>query len=227
MEYTEHRQYQGSYVFNMENFEGRLKCNLCAHVFENDNNRKCKAKVCIGVPYCWQHLRIRHHLRIKESEFGKGLFAEHPKRNHDHEICFKQNDIICPYIGESLKTAQIKERYGEDTAPYAVNHGNYYIDAALRRGMGSLANHANHPNFNAAYIYRTQRDFNTSTWTEREDLGRPLSNYPIRNDRKTHRPVPGLIYVYATKDIKYGEQILANYGDAYQFNHHSTRVRAR
>jgi len=220
-----HRQYQGSYVFNMGTFEGRLKCNLCAHNFANDNDRKCKAKVCIGVPYCWQHLRIRHHLRIKASEYGKGLFAEHPKREHDHEICFNKNDIICPYIGESLTRAQLNGRYGEETAPYAVNHINKYFDAALRRGAGSLANHANPPNFNAAYVYRTKRDFDTSSWTEREDLGRPLSNYPFRNDRKSYRPLPGFIYVYATKNIKYGEQILANYQNDYHFNNHSTRVK--
>ena len=139
----------------------------------------------------------------------------------------KKNDIICPYIGESLTRAQIYERYGDDTAPYAANHGKYYFDAALRRGAGSLTNHANYPNFNAAYVYRSKRDFDTSSWTEREDLGRPLSNYPFRNDRKSHRPVSGLIYLYATKDIKYGEQILTNYGDEYQMNNHSTRVRAR
>ena len=101
------------------------------------------------------------------------------------------------------------------------------LDAALRRGAGSLANHDEH--FNAAFTTRTLRDMKKIDWIERQDLGRPLSNYPTRNDKLSNRPPPG-VYLYATRDIKYGEEILANYGSNYGFEDaekHKTIVQSR
>ncbi len=235
------REYQGSYVFTSTigaGYEGRLTCNLCAHTFPS--GQKCKAKVCIGVPYCWQHLRIRHHLRIKPSKFGKGLFAEYPRKSPPpDEICFKKFDIICPYIAEKITEDEFKKRYGDDdetTGPYALTPGEEdgmsaegydFLDAALRRGAAALANHD--ANSNAGFVTRGINDMKKNDWTERQDLGRPLSNYPARRDQFSHRPPPG-VYLYATRDIKYGDEIFANYGDEYGFedgDKHKTRVKQK
>jgi SET domain-containing protein len=72
---------------------------------------------------------------------GKGLFAL-SKQDPDNAILFRTGDIVIEYDGESVSHNQLDRRYGDYTAPYALAQGITIEDAACRRGIGSIANHA-------------------------------------------------------------------------------------
>lgn len=117
-----------------------LQCSRCAHI--KQNGHQCKNRVCIGTDMCWAHTRSQHKLAIKPSLIpgaGKGLFAHDPRANGP---VFKRGDVITYYKGEDVTNAILQDRYGDYTAPYAIQTtSTQFEDAACRRGIGSLANH--------------------------------------------------------------------------------------
>ena len=137
-----------------KSFSCQLQCNQCtAHT---ENGSRCKLRVCVGVPYCWIHNRSIKHLAMKNSTIqnsGKGLFAIRTKtkgltQQQKNKPIFKKDEVITKYDGEKLSPQQLNERYGESqnyTAPYALsyrkNKEDIIIDAACKRGIGSIANH--------------------------------------------------------------------------------------
>ncbi len=101
-----------------------LQCRQCsAHT--STTGARCGRRTCIGVEYCWQHLRSVAHLRIGPSTVpgaGKGLFA-HAGVPHagPNAVVFRNGEVILPYRGEALTRAQLHTRYGpHGTAPYAL-----------------------------------------------------------------------------------------------------------
>jgi len=96
--------------------------------------------VCVGSPYCYQHLKSERHLTIKKSTIanaGKGLFAFGP----ENEVIFKKNETIIRYDGELIDDREVVNRYAEFTAPYVIElKQDEFEDGALERGAGSLAN---------------------------------------------------------------------------------------
>lgn len=105
---------------------------------------RCKRKCVIGSPYCYTHLRAKHSLRIKASTIpnaGKGLFADAPGED-ENAIVFARGEKIIGYFGEKINLQELNDRYGKYTAPYGfqVVKDRLYEDAALKRGVGSLAN---------------------------------------------------------------------------------------
>ena len=74
---------------------------------------------------------------------GKGLFA-HGRSIIERgglEPVFRKGNLITTYDAERITLSELKARYGNQTAPYALaGHGNGVHDAACHRGMGSLAN---------------------------------------------------------------------------------------
>lgn len=128
-------------------FQGKLKSDRCEA--ETKTHHRCKKNVVIGLPYCWIHLKNKKHLRIKESEHGKGLFVDDPHQPHD-VVVFHKNDKIIDYVGEHIDRHELDRRYGKHTAPYALEYKRgHYIDSALERGAGSMANHASAAHRNA------------------------------------------------------------------------------
>ena len=127
-------------------FEGDLICSQCIEI-KKDGNR-CKRKTCIGVPVCHQHLESKYKLKIKKSSIpnaGKGLFVF--DKFAENDIIFKKGDKIISYEGELINLQQLNKRYGDYTAPYALNiDKNNYRDASLKRGVGSLGNTNNKRN---------------------------------------------------------------------------------
>lgn len=125
-------------VFENESFQCILECSQCDYILENGN--RCKRRVCIGAPTCWQHTIILYGVKVKKSNIenaGSGLFTTKP---------FIRNEFICPYIGEMISEDCLESRYPADqTAPYATQAitDDEYIDSACLRGIGSLANFAN------------------------------------------------------------------------------------
>ena len=80
---------------------------------------RCKAVTRVG-QYCWNHLRQREGLRVKQSAMGKkvglGLFAEKD---------FKVEDTICLYTGDW--------DYGDEGGPYALQVSRRKIIDAARK----------------------------------------------------------------------------------------------
>tara|TARA_R110000868_G_scaffold267137_1_gene526405 strand:- start:623 stop:1234 length:612 start_codon:yes stop_codon:yes gene_type:complete len=129
-------------------FRGPLEQFQCAHTNPISNIR-CKRKGYLGYDRCWQHMRSDFHVRIKKSTIpgaGKGLFADCP--DAEGGVCFPagkgNNNVgqrIVYYDGERIDKKTLEDRYGEGTAPYAIQvNKDLFEDAALRRTVGSFAN---------------------------------------------------------------------------------------
>ena len=129
------------YVDNTVVFKTELKSLQCIGM--NKNHERCRRRCVIGENYCWTHLE--KHLRILNSSIvnaGKGLFAMNPRAAPD-AVIFKKGETIGEYLGERLTAAETNKRYGNHTAPYAVElKKNVIIDAAGERGYASLCNEA-------------------------------------------------------------------------------------
>ena len=126
-------------------FDCFLKCRRCIHV--QTNGVQCKRNVCMGRPYCWQHMKDIRIAKSKIPQAGNGIFAKLSKEKRQmqehHDIVFSKGDIIGHYIGELLDARKLDERYGESTAPYALHLSNdMYVDCACDRSIVALANHA-------------------------------------------------------------------------------------
>jgi len=177
--------YRFTFEGDTTEFQGNLETLRCAEI--KPDGQRCKCKCAIGTPYCHVHLKYRHHLQIKQStipDAGKGVFAV----GKPGEIVFRAGDPIIPYDGQKITRHTLEERYGPNTAPYAVESGNTGTkieDAALHRGAGAVCNHATGHKVNARIRWSTAR--------------------------KQHE-------IVATKIIRAGAEVFVNYGGIYQFN---------
>jgi hypothetical protein len=84
-------------------FQGRLQSMRCIH---DTAHGPCRSKAVFGAPHCWQHLLWRRHLRIKQSNHGRGLFAQRPGTSTDP--VFKKNQTVIEYIGQELTMDTLK-----------------------------------------------------------------------------------------------------------------------
>jgi hypothetical protein len=109
---------------------------------------------------------------IKDGVHGKGLFAWAP--GGGHALVFRTGDPLVVYEGEHVATAQIDQQYGpRTTAPYAFKiKQNHFVDAACKRGIGSIANApcGTDKKTNAEYA------INNATGTMRLKATRPIYN---------------------------------------------------
>lgn len=156
------------------------------------NGLQCRCKVIIGYQYCHIHLLYLKHLKIKESTIegiGKGLFAMDPNVE-EGEIIFRPKDknSIISYGGEVIDEEELNYRYGEYTAPYALEvKKDRYFDGACRRGIGSLINNGGKRN-NARLTVHTNLN------------GESFGN------------------IRAMKNIRNGDEIFVAYGGEYKIN---------
>ena len=132
-----------------EHVENRQPTFSCALESERCHSQtkigaRCSRKCVIGTPYCWSHLLSNHHLRLLPSTVpnaGKGVFVLNKQRPLG-EIIIRNGDVVCPYGGELIDETTLNRRYGDKTAPYALQLSqNRYRDAACARGIGSMINH--------------------------------------------------------------------------------------
>ena len=155
------------YIFTYYNpnhsirFQHQLATERC--IGTNKNNQRCRRLVTIGINQCFQHMS---DLKIKPSlidDAGKGLFAYNRRRPND-AILFKPNDKIVDYLGDKINHNELKHRYGNDTAPYALKiNNNLYIDPATYRGIGSLSNRPTHH-------HQSNARFSVNTTTHKASL---------------------------------------------------------
>ncbi len=165
-------------------FNEKLSSKQCEAV--KSNGQQCRNKTVIGQIFCWIHRKHILNLQIKNSSLrnaGKGLFAYGRK----NEIIFKPGQRICMYDGEIIDDEELADRYGEYTAPYAVqlhtrNGQEIYEDAGIERGLGSLANHS-----------KNQSKLNARIGVSRQNRAQLI----------------------AIKNIKAGKEIFVDYGDDY------------
>ena len=128
----------------------------------------CRNRTVIGAAICWIHLLRKHNLAIRNSQYGKGLFAIAcaSDKIHPNPILFKKGAKVMEYLGEEVNAAVLEDRYGSSTAPYAMAKAKgLYVDAALLRGVGSMANHSPKPNCRAGLTNR-----NTITLTAMKNI---------------------------------------------------------
>jgi len=160
-------------------FQCDLQCRFCTERTKGGRGPTCRRRTCLSLPWCWMHAARNHGLRIKESQAvpgTKGLFATQR---------FAANTNMAQYLGERLTQAQLDRRYGDYTAPYALQHGRegWILDAACRRSMASMANSA-----------RGTRRRNNARFSVRRD---------------------GTVWIRSTEVIRPGTEILLRYGRDY------------
>jgi len=173
---------------------------------ESAKCQRCSRNTIIGIGLCWQHTVKEKKLRIRKSTIGDfdGLFAQTTIRTPAEigDIVFRKDDNIIEYAGQHIDQEERDKRYGNKTAPYAIEvRDDEYIDAALYRSTAALAN--------------------TARGSGKRNNAR-LVTY-VRN---------GLAHaaLKATRHIRDGEEILCAYGAAYRFDarfHTSTANRRR
>ncbi len=122
-------------------FYGRLLSGRC--LANTVKGVRCKRRCVIGFEYSRDHLVTEKWLQIRRSTIegaGLGLFA-HEENAPPNTIVFEKGDTICQYNGEHLSRDEIIGRYANFTAPYGLGlSANEFIDGAIERGIGSLAN---------------------------------------------------------------------------------------
>lgn len=130
--------------------EPEFACNLARKQCKGQGTKqRCQRRVYIGFEFCWQHLRINHHLTIKSlliEGAGLGLFSDNPGVDANG-VVFRTNAVIFPSFGGIHTTEEeIDRRYGDessDVAIYAVRlDGKRFVDAACLRGVLAHVNHS-------------------------------------------------------------------------------------
>jgi SET domain-containing protein len=118
-------------------FERALSVTLCEYP-------GCTTTLNVGAPYCAAHLQRVWGLRIDTSaiaDAGLGVFA--CTRESDDAVVIPEGAVVCTYVGEVITLRELDKRYGDTTAPYALDVGmGMAIDAACHRGVGSMINHS-------------------------------------------------------------------------------------
>ncbi len=186
------------YINNHLKFQCQLTSERCEAV--SKTGLQCKRRTVFGQPYCWTHLRLIKHLRVKPSGIeggGKGLFAEDTTKPQG-SVIFKgehngrRGDVIISYGGEFLDENDIIHRYTENyTAPYTVQvQKNLFQDCACERSAGSLAN----------------QGFGTGPFRNNAELY-------ARTNTQIHE-----IFLRAKRDILNGQEIFLAYGRAYRMD---------
>lgn len=99
--------------------------------------RKCGTPVVFGAPYCPFHLREEFRVEIApEPRIGPG------QKGLNATSRIRAGEFIIPYGGEVVTNKELRERYGQHTAPYTLELGSRLCqDAALLRSAGAFSNH--------------------------------------------------------------------------------------
>ena len=138
----------GMFTFWTDSRNQRFTCTLkrvrCAYV-NADSSAQCPATITVGLPFCAEHLASERRVAIKPSLLVPGqlgLFVHSPGAA-EGDIVFRPHDRIIEYVGEDIDAAEVERRYGRGTgsaAPYVLNIGKWFVDAACVRGAAACAN---------------------------------------------------------------------------------------
>ena len=181
--------YQFRYSINRHLiFQSNLICEQCDALTKN--GARCKRTVCIGLPYCFSHLASLKHLKIKPSTIPNAGKGLFAIDNtkRPNAVIFNQNAVICEYNGEIIDRNELIHRYHYHTAPYAIRINRNRFEDGAI--MRGVAGLANHKSFeNCNAVFRPFK---------------ATGKYFMR--------------LVAIKPIRNGDEIFADYGDAYIFD---------
>ena len=179
-------------------FETALLSEQCRYI--KPDGEHCNRIVVLGIPYCAQHLAMVEHLKIKKSTIPKagiGLFAYDPTRG--------PNAII--FRGNQDGGGDLICMYNGEIITNAVANRRY------RRFTGPYACRISQNRIEDGAKIRGVGTFVNHS----EDENKINCRLGLRNHR---------IAIFATKNIKNGKELFADYGDDYHFDeptHYSTR----
>ena len=179
-------------------FRAQVRTQQCKAIVRTKNGQhECKNFCKLGLPYCTVHLGSIMHLKLAPSYLpehdgpqSKGVFAY--RKGRDKHPVFRKGEKICDYTGEVLTPNQMRERYGQQAGPYAVEAKSkagkkVFIDSAVKRNPASIA----------------------------ADQTRGQQGAPKPNAKFVMIPSKSQLEVIATTDIYPGQEIYLNYGDQY------------
>jgi hypothetical protein len=92
-------------------FQGRLRSTPCS---AHTANGPCKNRAVFTASICWVHLLQANHLRVKDTQYGRGLFAQQHGLEPRQPV-FKKDQAIIQYGGQEITMKDIEERYGGHT----------------------------------------------------------------------------------------------------------------
>lgn len=166
-------------------------CDRCIAVTKSGT--RCKLRTCKTGPYCWIHTESLSHLRVLPSHVpnaGLGLYAM-KRKAHNNEIVFKKDDKITDYKGRILTNAQYLPLTNAQTTYVIQTSNNKYINANRTNDpVGRYVNDCRGPH--------------------------PVVNWRNNcNSRFACANGANQCSIRATKNIRQGNEILADYGNAY------------
>jgi hypothetical protein len=173
------------------------------------NRQQCKRRCVIGLLCCHSHLPSKYHdIEVRASlipNSGKGIFVK-DKTRPAGAIIFRAGDTICPYYGELINQATLDRRYG----PRQPNNPEDELTApyAVEVNRGQYEDAALKRGVGSLINHNPRRLFNCR-------LGNPNSQNHIS--------------IKATKNIRNGDEMYVDYGNAYRMNtpylHYNTNHR--
>lgn len=178
-------------------FECELECRRCGAPTSSYEG-SCKRRVCLWLPFCWHHSRSLLGVQIKESRVIPGTTGMYATRD------FAEGDMVAPYLGERLTEASVRRRYGFGElalGPYLLHS----TDAACVRGVGSASNGA----FGGVPKARANVVFNPTTHQYGVEKGAGTS---FQGRALTRSNLGVKHWSWATRAIRSGEEIVADYG---------------
>lgn len=180
-------------------FEGQRICQLkCWRCVASLPDRtRCQEISCRTLPVCPFHLRTLMHLEVKPAGVkGDGLFACHPDADPTDPV-FRKGDLVGTYFGERMPMEDKAKRYGYHVGPYVMG-SNTTSEAFDAACLRSYASIINHSaKPNVAFVL--------------VDPGTTEHAY---------------IVLRATKQIKHGQELLANYGPRFEQAIHMAHPKA-
>lgn len=175
------------------------------------NGEKCKRRQYLPFDVCWQHLRINYNLTIKKTSLEgynfKGLFAyDYKNPENKKKIVFRKKK------GRKQRSSDRIIRYiGEKLTKHQIDE-----------------RYSEYENATAPYAFKTLKKNSYIDSACKRGAGSFANTKPNAQNARLSRTGS----LYATKNIKNGEEIFVSYGRQYKFkdarcNTHNTRYKKK
>ncbi len=169
-----------------------MVCPQCKAITES--GRECQRRTCKRLPNCWQHMRIKEGLELKDSEIpnaGTGLFA-----TRDFPLTQKNKNKKPPIAFYSAKEITSKP---DPYSAYVLKVNNtQYLDSKSPS------------NFAGRYI---------NSYKNHPDIEKRRANVRFAANQRIYKKDDRYVVpIRQSRKIKEGDELLLNYGNAYPFN---------
>lgn len=169
-------------------------CYLNAYICQaiNKNGSRCKRTTTIGAPYCHTHLLYNKHLKVKESTIPNA-----------------GKGVFA--INPKKQAGELVFKRGDTIAPYM---GEYLTNEELENRYDDLT---------APYGISVSKTHNRDGACDR-GIGSLINHKPQAqaNVRFSLNSQNKTISIKASKNIRNGDELFVNYGQAYNFNENTT-----